>query len=79
MTRLGKISIVSYVVLLFWYTLDLIGIPGFVTQDNLRSLAGLCEIILLIVLMEHILRWKYTDFFSGLWLQFGDTCNTILS
>jgi hypothetical protein len=64
MKRLEKISLIAFISLLLWFSLDLIGVPGFVTRDNLFSLSGVWEAILLIILVASIRKWKYSDFLA---------------
>lgn len=56
-----KLSLAAFLILVIWFTLDLIGIPGLVTPDSLWSLAGLLEAVLLLLVCGHLLQWKYSD------------------
>jgi hypothetical protein len=58
MARLGQGALL---LLGAWFTLDLIGIPGWVTRDELVSPAGLLEGLLLLLAAGYLLRWKITD------------------
>ncbi len=53
-----KAGTVLFALLILWFTLDLIGIPGLVTQDSWRSPAGLLELILIVLFVGHLQKWK---------------------
>ncbi len=63
-TELRKASIVLYALLFLWFTLDLIGVPGLVTQDDWRSPSGLLELVLLVLLMGRLQKWKAEPFLT---------------
>jgi hypothetical protein len=77
MKGLEKINQITFLLLLLWFTLDLIGITGFITQDSLLSLSGAWETILLIILVMTILKWKYADFSALLIVTIWDIFNMI--
>lgn len=62
MKILDNISRITFFLCTIWFTLDLIGIPGFVVRDDLFSLAGLLEAGLLILCIGYVRHWKYTDY-----------------
>ena len=59
-----KVSLVLYVLLLIWFTLDLIGVPGLVTRDDWLSPAGLLEFLLVILLIGHLRQWHAVPLLS---------------
>jgi len=68
---LDTLSLLFYVLLLAWFTLDLIGIRRLVTRDPWRSSSGLLEMILVIILGCYLVQWDYVVFPSlitlGIW------------
>ncbi len=66
-----RFSLVFFLLLLLWFSQDLIGIPGLVTRDNLLSAAGILELFLLIILIGYLRQWRFTPFLNlatlGLW------------
>ncbi len=75
--KLKRISLIFYLLLMLWFSLDLVGIPGLVTRDALVGPVGVLEIILLIILIGYLRGWHFSPFLStitlGLWgyLQFA--------
>jgi hypothetical protein len=49
-----KIDLVIYILLIIWYTLDLFGIPGFVTRVDWLSIEGLLELLLVLILIGYL-------------------------
>jgi hypothetical protein len=66
MTKFNKLFLISYIALVIWYTLDLIGIKGFVSRDEIFSISGVWELILISICIGYFLSWKYIDMFSGI-------------
>ena len=67
-----NISLVCYTLLLLWFSLDLIGIPGLVTRDDWFGVAGLLELLLIFILIGYLRKWRYVIFPSaatlGIWV-----------
>lgn len=61
---LRKASLVLYVLLLIWFTLDLIGVPGLVTRDDWLTPSGLLEFLLVILLIGHLRQWSAVPLLS---------------
>lgn len=66
--RFTKFSLACYILLLFWFSLDLIGIPGLVTRDDWLGLPGLLELLLIAILAGYLLSWRYVVFPCGITL-----------
>lgn len=62
--KINHLSIISLILLFSWYTLVFFNIPKLTTegQAHIFSLLGLLELLLLIVLISYIIKWKYSDF-----------------
>jgi len=60
----GKITLVLFGLLLFWYSLIFVDIPGLTTEGraDIISLMGFLELLLLMVLIAYLIKWKYSDF-----------------
>jgi hypothetical protein len=55
---LRKVKTVLFALLTLWFTLVLIGIPGLVTKGSWRGLYGLLELILIVLFIGHLQKWK---------------------
>ncbi len=53
-----KVKTVLFALLTLWFTLVLIGIPGLVTKGSWRGLYGLLELILIVLFIGHLQKWK---------------------
>ena len=62
--KVRKIDLVLYILLIIWYTLDLFGIPDFVTRDGWLSTEGLLELLLVLILIGYLQQWKFTPLLS---------------
>lgn len=57
-----KVKTVLFALLILWFTLVLIGIPGLVTKGSWRGVYGLVygllELILIVLFIGHLQKWK---------------------
>lgn len=53
-----NVKTVLFALLTLWFTLVLIGIPGLVTKGSWRGLYGLLELILIVLFIGHLQKWK---------------------